>query len=169
MHVQQLLRTIPASFEAVGIQPDGSEIRDLVNIKINRLAFDTVTKEGFIEAMTKGEKDLRVIAPFLAGEKDENGTVVRPGAVAFWELYQDEEETVLLPITCENIVGLPFDIVTSLAEAVMAKLFPGPVKAGNSPDGSAQTENTNSEATLDLPETPAVSNDATNLSESAAS
>lgn len=148
MHLGQFTGLIPASFEATGIE-DGVEVKGTINIKLNRLAFKTVTEDGFVDAMQKADKDPTVIGMLLAGKSD-----TEPGLLAWWEMFTDGSQTDMLPITCENIISLPFDFVTALSEAVMDKLFQGPVKAGNSPDGSAATESTNSAATPDSPATP---------------
>jgi hypothetical protein len=53
-----------------------------------------------------------------------------------------ERGGVMLPITVDNIINLPFDLVTAMTEAVFAKLFPAPTTAANSLAGSARRANT---------------------------
>lgn len=149
MFIGELTGQLPASFEAVGIDPEtGEETKGTINIKLNRIAFKTITKETFQDAMKNADKEPEVIGRLLAGDGD------TPPMLGEWELFEDAEQSKMLPITCENIIGLPFDFVTELTGAVMGRLFQQTPTAGNSPAGSAQAENTNSAQTLASAATP---------------
>lgn len=156
MNVSQFTGLIPAKFEAVGIDPEsGDEVKGEIKIKLNRLAFKTVTQEGFAEAMKNADTDPRVIGELLAG-KDVDGDMT-PGVLAWWEMFEDEANTQMMPITVDNIISLPYDFVLALSEAVMNKLFPGPAKAMSSLAGSARTERSNLAAAETSQEIPAIS------------
>lgn len=161
MNINQLTGVIPASFEAVGINPDGTEEAGTIKIKINRLAFKTVTEEGFAEAMAQADKNPRVIGDLLAGKIDPETGEETLGLLAAWEVFKDVENSQMLEITCDSIINLPFDFVTSLSEAVMARLFPGPVKAGKLAVGSDPDVNTSLALIPSSPEAPKISNDDT--------
>lgn len=154
MHVKQFLGLIPSSFEAVGVDPDtGEEQKGTIKIKLNRLAFKTVTAEGFVEAMKTAESDPNVIGELLAGKTTSDGQTI-PGVLAWWEMFSDDEQTEMLPITVENIISLPYDFVMSLSEAVMKRLFPEPARAASSPAGLVPEAKSHSEAPTNTTETP---------------
>lgn len=135
MNINQFTGQIPTSFEATGIDESGEPVNGTIKIKLNRLAYKTVTREGFKEAMENADTDPEVIGKLLAGDGE-----IEP-LLAWWEMFEDAENEVMLPITVDNIINLPFDFVTSLAEAVFAKLFPAPTNRENLLAGSARRAN----------------------------
>jgi hypothetical protein len=158
MYAQQFTGHVPASFEAVGIDPaTGNEVKGTIKVKLSRLAFKTVTAEGFTEAMQQADRDPSIIGELLAGKTNDDGTT-SPGVLVWWEMFEDPENTRMLPITVDNIISMPYDFVIALAEAVISKLFPGPAKAVNLGAGSAPTANTNSAAAETSKVIPMISN-----------
>lgn len=136
MNISQLQSLVPASFECEAMDENGDFHPNKVGIKLRRLAFRNIARESFQQAMTQADKDPTVIGELLAGKKGQLGLL------AEWEIFIDEANTEMLPITVDNIIDQPYDFVANLATAVFNKLFPNPTKAANSGDGSGAAAST---------------------------
>lgn len=130
MNINQLDGLIPASFDCKIVDETGKLTTAPIGIKLRRMAFNTVARSEFKKAMENINDDPAVVGNLLAGEGD------RPGLLAQWELFTDDQRQNMVPITCENIVNRPYDFVVDLCTTVFETLFPDPTRSGKSDNGS---------------------------------
>jgi hypothetical protein len=124
VNVNRVIGLIPAKFTCECLNDNGELEAVEIGLKLNRLKFRDVAREQFTDAMSKADKDPEVIGQLLAD------------LIAEWEFYADDECIEMLPITVENIIDRDALFVMNLAEAVLGKLFPNPLKAANLVNGS---------------------------------
>ena len=153
MHIDKLQTLLPTSFECDIAHSDGSVTKETINIKLNRLAFKTVSQKEFLAAIKNVEQNPTELGKILAGTTDEAGNEIR-GLLASWEIFSDVEATEMYPITVDNIINQPFDFVVNLAHAVVGKLFPNPQKAASSGGGSAAAESSTNAPSMSNNDTP---------------
>jgi hypothetical protein len=124
MHIKRLTGLIPATFTCECLNDEGEWVKEKIGVKLNRLQFKEVAREEFTQAMENVNKDPEIIGNLLAK------------LIASWELFEDEDAKIMLPVTCDNIIDRDASFVTNLAEAVFSRLFPNPLKAANLVNGS---------------------------------
>lgn len=134
MKLSRINAEIPASFEYPFVDADGNAQTEQITLSLRRLSFGKTTDKDFRSAMENIAEDASEITKLLAG------------IIAKWNLFEDDAEQQMLPITEESIASLPTDFVGQMSEAVFSKLFPNPKNAVSSPNGSEQAESSTADS-----------------------
>lgn len=124
MNIKKITGLVPAAFEYTYMNGDGNEHTDTIELKLRRLSFATANSD--LRAIAKDDTDTPRIAKALAG------------IIAEWNIYTDDDETEILPISAEWFAGpdCPADFFSKLSECVFSKLNGDPQKASSSLNGS---------------------------------
>lgn len=129
MNITKLQKTIPASFEYRYVDAEDVEQTEIISIKLRRMSFKQAAAKEFRVAMKSANEDAMPIAQLLSE------------LIGEWDLSSDDDGNNKIEITKGNIAAMPPDFVSSLAECVFKRLFPDPMKAVGSVNGSELAAN----------------------------
>lgn len=125
MYIKELTKLVPATFEYEYIDEDGTEKKKQIDLKLRRMSFSTVTDKLDVLKEAKNGKT-RAMAEILVE------------VIAEWNIYSDEEETEMFPITVEWFISpeCPGEFAAQLSECVFERIGGNPQKAASLPNGS---------------------------------
>lgn len=145
MNIKTLTALVPAKFEYKYFDTEGNEQSDTINLKLRRMSFATAERE--LGKLKDDETSIDAMAQIL-GE-----------LIAEWDLYTDETEKEVFPISAEWFAGkeCPYAFVMGLSACVVERMQGNPPKAATSPNGSepaapsSQESGENSTSVTDSP------------------
>lgn len=118
MNVAKLQELIPASFEYVYLDAQDVEQKELIELKLKRIAFNKASSQGLRRAVEE--------------EDTEAMSAVLEDIIAEWNLDVDGAE--FAPIAA-NIGACPAEFVAQICKTVFQRLNANPPKANDSDNG----------------------------------
>lgn len=117
MKAINLRGTVKASFPYTSFDENGEQHEETVNLVLKRFEFRKAVSEEFQKLFENFEKNKGEILRLICDLVQE------------WDIYTDEAETEMLPISTDVLETLPVDFIMRVFEVIAEKLLPNPQTA----------------------------------------